>query len=102
MVIAGAALYVCTLAGGLIGFSTEPNFAVAQSANGIVGAGVGDGVAEALGDGVAAGVWVASGGSGELAPLTPMAIATMAITTTAPDPRARGRRRLPPDGSLIN
>src|ERR1700686_3111204 len=60
---------------------------------------------EMLGVGVgttAVGVGVDTGGSGELAPFTPIAIATIATTTTAPDPSTSGRRRRPPDGSLID
>ena len=102
MVIAGAALYVWTLAGAWSGASTAPKVVFAQSANGIVGAAVGDGVAETLGLGVAVGVGVGSAGSGALAPLTPMAIATTATITTPPDPSTNGRRRLPPDGSLMD
>src|ERR1700676_4765048 len=63
------------------------------------------GVGEMLGVGVgttAVGVGVDWGGSGELAPFTPMAIAMIATTTTAPDPSTSGRRREPPDGSLID
>ena len=105
MVMAGSAVYVCTLFGGLLGCSTGPNVAVAQSAKGIVvaavGAGVGEGVALGVGT-TAVGVGLGSGASGELAPFTPMAIATIAITTTAPDPSSSGKRRRPPVGSLID
>jgi hypothetical protein len=105
MVIAGSAVYACTLFGGLIGWSTGPNVALAQSANGIVAAAVGAGVAVGVGLAVgtaAVGVGLGSAGSGELAPFTPMAIATIAIRTTAPDPSTSGKRRLPPVGSLID
>jgi hypothetical protein len=105
MVIAGSALYACTLAGGLSGWSTGPNVAVEQSANGIVAAAVGAGVAVGVGLAVgtgAVGVGLGSAGSGELAPFTPIAIATTAITTTAPDPSSSGKRRRPPFGSLID
>ncbi len=59
IVIAGAALYVCTLAGGLSGCSTAPNFTVEQSAKAMVGAAVG--VGEGVGVGTT-GVGVASRG----------------------------------------
>src|ERR1700726_497319 len=81
-----------------MGLSTGPNVTVAQFANGIVGAAVGDGLGVGVG---ATGVGVGSAGSGALALFTPMAMATMATTTTAPDPSTKGRRRRPPNGSLI-
>jgi hypothetical protein len=87
---------VCTLAGGLSGASTGPNVAVAQSAYGIVGAAVGDGVALGVGT-TAVGVGLTTAGSGELALFTPKAIATIATTTTTPDPITTERRLcLPP------
>ena len=89
MVIAGAALYVCTLAGGLSGCSTAPNFTFEQSAKAIVGAAVGVGVGVGVGT---TGVGVGCAGSGALALLTPRAIATIAATTTAPEPMTNGRR----------
>src|ERR1700692_4638893 len=63
------------------------------------------GVGEMLGVGVgttAVGVGGDTGEIGELAPFPPIAIATIATTTTAPDPSTSGRRREPPDGSLID
>src|ERR1700688_894847 len=86
-----------------MGASTAPKVAVAQFANGIVAAAVGAGVGLGVGVGTGAvGVGLGSGASGELAPFTPIAIATIATTTTAPDPSTSGRRRRPPDGSLID
>src|ERR1700681_1591470 len=101
MVMEGTALLGCTVVGGVIGVITATNLVVAQSAYGMVAAGVG----EMLGVGVgttAVGVGVDTGGSGELAPFTPIAIATIAPTTTAPHPGTGGRRGEPPDGSLTD
>src|ERR1700686_988790 len=84
-----------------MGLSSGPKVAVAQSAYGIVAAAVGDVLGVGVGT-AAVGVGLDSGGSGELAPFTPIAIATIAPTTTAPDPNTSGRRRRPPDGSLID
>ncbi len=58
----------------------------------MVAAAVGDGVAEGVGT-TAVGVALGSGASGELALFTPSAIATTAITTTAPEPSTSGKRR---------
>src|ERR1039457_7160352 len=101
IVVAGAALYVCTLAGGCRGVSTGPKVVVAQSAKGMLGAAEGDGLAVGVGT-TAVGVALGIGGSGELAPLTPTAIATIAVTRPAPDPSTSGRRLRPPDESLIH
>src|SRR5437879_7892729 len=99
MVIAGAAVYLCTFAGGFSVGSTGPNVAAEQSPYGTSDTGVGEG----LGVGVGTGVGVVTAiGVALLAALTAKAMATMAPSTTAADAISSGVLRVPGTrGSLI-